>query len=216
MDRHTPFSDEERDILAVRAKRELRKRMRSLRAMIPESQRTARSHALVAHVLAMPAWREARTVALFASMGDEVQLQTLYEAAKSQAKHVALPRVYPRVAEGEPLATRSGLVFLTRFDGATEFATETSDYGIDEPAEESPVVPMGSLDLVVVPCLAVDPRGHRLGYGMGYYDQALPQCARAVTAVVCFDFQLLAELPIRTEDHACQWIVSDKRTLRAE
>ena len=89
--------------------------------------------------------------------------------------------------------------------------------GVREPAPEDPLAKPGSLDAIVVPTLAVDPRGHRIGYGAGYYDRALPQFAPPTsTLAVAFDFQLVAEVPNTEGDVTVGWIVTDSRTLVAE
>jgi len=70
---------------------------------------------------------------------------------------------------------------------------------------------------VLVPALALDSRGHRLGYGAGYYDRTLPRfCPPAVSIGVAYDFQLLVELPVTEGDVPCDWIVTDTRALAAE
>jgi 5-formyltetrahydrofolate cyclo-ligase len=199
-------SDELRDQLAFRAKRELRKRLRAVRAAIPASAIEERSRALCEKVLALDCWRRASSVALFSSMPDEVQCAALYLAAKSQSKRVALPVVI----DEDP-----GLQFRWRWDGAVEHPLVTSMYGIDEPTDETPVAPYESIDLVIVPALGVDDLGHRIGYGKGYYDRALPRCTRAVRVIVAFDFQLLAEVPTRAGDVPGDIVVTDKRTYEA-
>jgi 5-formyltetrahydrofolate cyclo-ligase len=69
----------------------------------------------------------------------------------------------------------------------------------------------------VVPALAVDPRGHRVGYGAGFYDRTLPRFVPpAVSIAVAFDFQLAVEVPTTEGDVAVSWIVTDARELRAE
>jgi 5-formyltetrahydrofolate cyclo-ligase len=73
-----------------------------------------------------------------------------------------------------------------------------------------------SLDVVVVPCLMVEPRGHRLGYGGGWYDRTLPMVAPpAVSIAVAFDFQLSSEVPIEEGDVAVDRIVTETRALAA-
>ena len=87
--------------------------------------------------------------------------------------------------------------------------------GFAEPRSEDPAAE--SLDVVVVPALAVDPAGHRLGYGAGYYDRTLPAyCPPGVAVSVAFDYQLLMEIPVTPADVATTWVVTDARTLRAD
>ena len=68
-----------------------------------------------------------------------------------------------------------------------------------------------------MPALGVAPSGHRIGYGAGYYDRTLPLHAPpAVTLAVAYDFQLLAEVPVTEGDVPVDFIVTDRRVLRAE
>ena len=87
--------------------------------------------------------------------------------------------------------------------------------GFAEPPETAPVAQRGEIDWVVVPALAVDGTGHRIGYGGGYYDATLPDvCPPARSLVVAYDFQLLAELPAEQHDKSCDVVVTDARTVQ--
>ena len=66
---------------------------------------------------------------------------------------------------------------------------------------------------MIVPAVAVDPTGHRIGYGAGFYDRTLPDFPRAVTVGVAFDYALLVEVPEIATDVPLAWIVTDKRTI---
>jgi 5-formyltetrahydrofolate cyclo-ligase len=99
------------------------------------------------------------------------------------------------------------------------FVAEVADLaehplGFHEPAPDAPLAAPGELDVVVVPALAVDPRGHRIGYGAGYYDRALPKHAPPERRVaVAFDFQLVAEVPDTEGDEPVGVVVTDARTI---
>ena len=84
--------------------------------------------------------------------------------------------------------------------------------GFDEPPVEGGAA---EVDLVIAPALAVDERGHRLGYGRGYYDRLLARLQPATTIVVAYDFQLIGEVPTTTSDVALDWVVTDRRSFRA-
>lgn len=194
--------DELRDQIAFRAKRELRKRMRSVRAALPASAIAERSRLIADRVSALEAWSRAKTVALFSSMADEVQCEALVLRAKEQGKRVVLPVV----VDEEP-----GLIFRVSVDGERAYPLAMSAFGIDEPTESAPTVAFDEVDLVIVPALALDDRGHRIGYGRGYYDRTLVRCARARRVAVAFDFQLIAEVPTRAGDEPVHEVVTDKR-----
>jgi 5-formyltetrahydrofolate cyclo-ligase len=205
MDRDEPFENAE-DALRFRAKRELRKRMRSLRAALPPSAIAERSKRIVENLLALETWDPAGTVALFMSLPDEVQLDALIARAREQGKRVVLPVVTDAPA----------LTFRAPFEHGASHSFVTSAYGIREPGEDAPVVAPDAIDLMIVPALAIDPRGHRIGYGAGYYDHTLALATAAQIIGVAFDFQLIAEVPERPADVRVHWIVTDRRVLRAE
>jgi 5-formyltetrahydrofolate cyclo-ligase len=95
-------------------------------------------------------------------------------------------------------------------------ALDEAGFGFREPPTSAPEAQAGDIDVIVVPALAVDPSGHRIGYGAGYYDRTLPPFAPpAVAIVVAYDYQLLAEVPAASHDVRVPWIVTDARTLEA-
>ena len=88
-------------------------------------------------------------------------------------------------------------------------------FGHREPASHDIKAVPGQIDVIVVPALAVDPRGQRIGYGAGHYDRALALHAPWSTGVaVAFDFQLIADTPQTDGDVAVTWVVTDARTLK--
>jgi 5-formyltetrahydrofolate cyclo-ligase len=193
--------------LRRRVKGELRKRMRGLRQTVPASACAAKSLRVVEKLIALPAIAEARAVALFWPMEDrhEVDLRSLHGRLRERGVRVAYPAV-----DGE----NGALVFRFVREPA---AMQPNALGVREPSPEEPEAARGDVDVILVPALAVDPRGHRIGYGAGYYDRALPRFSPMATAVcVAFDFQLLVDLPNTPDDVPVAWIVTETRTLRAE
>ena len=92
---------------------------------------------------------------------------------------------------------------------------ESHGFGFREPSLGDPRRRRTSSTSSWCPALAVDPRGHRIGYGAGYYDRALPRYAPpAITIAVAFDFQLVAEAPNSTFDIPVAWVVTDTRAMR--
>ena len=71
-----------------------------------------------------------------------------------------------------------------------------------------------SADVVLVPAVALDERGYRIGHGKGYYDALLPELPNARRIGMIFDFQLIAEVPITPGDVPVHVIVTDRRTIR--
>jgi 5-formyltetrahydrofolate cyclo-ligase len=196
----------ELDSLKVQAKRHLRRRMRSLRAAIPERARALRSDSLVARLLELPELVSARSIALFWPMEGqmEVDVRKLDQEYRSRGVRV----FYPRVGVAEPHAPEFAET------ASTEDLVE-SGRGFLEPVASNLVATRGDIDVVIVPALAVSATGHRIGYGSGFYDAVLPTLSPPACAIaVAFDFQLLAEVPTMAMDVACALVVTDARVLR--
>jgi 5-formyltetrahydrofolate cyclo-ligase len=192
--------------LRPRAKRQIRQRMRSLRSALPVLSVAARSAAIVERLSVLPAYAEAKSLALFWPIEEknEVDLRPLYHAARERGIKV----YYPFLSAAGP-TVRTG---FRRVDAVTELALGGS--GFAEPREGAPEARRGDIDLMVVPALAVDAGGYRLGYGKGFYDATLPDFRPPARAVaVAFAFQLVSEIPREAHDVRCDTIVTDERVI---
>ena len=184
-------------------KAELRKRMRGLRNTVPASAGLARSVRIVAGLELLPELVAARHVALFHPIEErhEVDLRGLDASLRSRGVSVYYPSIDPNTRD-----------MTFRLVSDLESLREQG-LGFREP--EASAAEPAELDVVVVPCLAADPTGYRLGYGAGFYDRTLPAfCPPAFAVAVAFDYQLLAEIPKGPHDVAVSAVVTDARTLR--
>ena len=205
-EKHEPHSHElpPEDYIRRKVKAELRKRMRGLRKTTPADACNARSARIVSTLEAHPAIVAARTVALFWPIEErhEVDLRPLDASLRARGVKVAYPAI-----DGE-----TGAMTFRVVDAVASL--EEAGFGFREPPKDAPEP--AAIDVIVVPALAVDPTGHRIGYGAAYYDRTLPRFAPpAITIVVAYDFQLLVEVPFGAHDVRCNWIVTDTRTLEA-
>jgi len=193
--------------MGARAKVQLRQRMKALRGAYPASALAEKSARLVTRVAELPAWSAARSVALFWPLLDkhEVDVRPLDALARAAGKAVYYPG-FTRSAEGA-LATD-----LRRTESVADLAVRGQRFL--EPPPDAPAAGRGDVALVVVPALAVALTGHRLGFGVGFYDSMLPDFRPpAVAVVVAFDFQLLAELPVEPHDVAGDLVVTEARSV---
>jgi 5-formyltetrahydrofolate cyclo-ligase len=88
---------------------------------------------------------------------------------------------------------------------------QMGNYGIAEPHPEAPIINSAEVDLILVPSVACDHQGYRLGYGGGYYDRLLssPTWAKIPTIGIVFDFAYLSQLPIDNWDKPLQGVVTE-------
>ncbi len=188
--------------LRQHAKLALRNRMRAVRDALPESACELRSGEITKRLCALPELDRAETVLAFASIGNEVRTQPSIQAAWAAGKRVALPRV---------LGAELQLHFVDSDTVLVEGA-----FSVREPLETAAQVQPEEVDFALVPALAVDPRGYRIGYGGGYYDKLIPRLGHACTCAVAYDFQLISEVPELPFDVAVDLVVTDERVIRAE
>lgn len=192
--------------VTARAKKQIRKRMQTLRSGHPAAALALRSQHVVTRLLAEDWLLAARSVALFWPILErgEVDLRGLDEALRARGSALYYPFM-------EPAATG----FRTGF----RLSSTVGDVAVRggkfaEPPPGAPEATRGDVEVVLVPALAADGRGHRIGYGAGYYDATLGDlCPPAAATIVLFDFQLLAEIPAEAHDVACARVVTDRRTL---
>ena len=165
-------------------KRSIRQKLLKQRRSLDGDACLQYSHQVQQKLLATEHYRQAKVIALYAPIHNEVLTNDLFDAALQDNKRVCFPRVEQNM-----------LQFL-QVDEESQLAPGA--FGVDEPTGTK-MVPIDEIDLVVVPGVAFDRSGYRLGYGQGYYDRAVGSADNAVLAGLAFDFQIVDELP--TEEH---------------
>jgi len=192
------------EFLRIKVKAELRKRLRGVRKTMPLEAAQERSNKIIAQLEAHPAVKSAKSIALFwpIEARKEVDLRPFDRALRARGARIAYPHINPETD-----------VMTFRFVDDVA-ALEEQGYGFAEPPPDAPHV--HELDVVIVPAIAIDPTGHRIGYGAGYYDRTLPRFAPpAVSIAVGYDWQLVAEVPATEHDVRVAWVVTDTRVLDA-
>jgi 5-formyltetrahydrofolate cyclo-ligase len=175
-----------------------------LSAMSPDERRTLGALA-VQRLLASPAFSAARTVVAYASADPEVDTAALLTETLAAGKRFGLPRT-----------ERAGhaMQFHTVTNPAVDL--EIRHFRFPEPRAELPVIPISEIDLVVVPGLAFDSQGNRLGRGAGYYDRFLAHPdLKAACVALAFDCQIVDSVPVLPHDVRIATIYTDTRTIDA-
>lgn len=180
------------------AKTSLRQQVRArLRTLTPE-QRRADSQRICERLLTLPVWKQARIVLLFAPLHDEPDLWPTVAAALKEGKEVSLPKLDPAgfSYHASPIKNLDDL-------GPGKF-------GILEPRHTSAAMALNRLDLVLVPGVAFDARGARLGRGKGFFDRLLAD-VRGTKCGVAFDEQLVDAVPVGPLDIPLNCILTPTR-----
>lgn len=195
--------DEVERALRARAKEALRGRMRGIRRLLPPDACAARSRALCERVLALPELQDARVVVGYVAVRKEADPAAVLAALRAEGRVIGLVRVLDE----------QRLALLRCEDGA---ALVENEQGLLEPPADAPALAPEDIDVILVPALAADAQGQRIGSGRGYYDRLLPSLPRAFKIALVYDFQLLAETPALPHDAPVDCVVSDERVLRVE
>ena len=185
------------------AKQALRGRVLAARDDLPADARAAGSQAIVSRIEALPSLASARTMLLTLPFRSEWDTRPLANRALRAGKRVVVPRV-DRVAR------------MLRLHAVADLDVDiVAGYlGIPEPKASLPAVDPDAIDWVLVPGVAFDAAGRRLGYGGGFYDRLLPLVRTGVPRIAgAFDVQSVDEVPAGPHDRRVDAVVSPTRTL---
>jgi 5-formyltetrahydrofolate cyclo-ligase len=188
--------------LAARKQRLRRELIARRHAVSPEAARRAALRA-AERVVATSEFRTARHIALYAAFGGEIDARPIFDAAARSGKI----RLLPRAQRGSRLG----------FAPVEEWAALVpGDLGALEPAPESVEVRLVRGDLVVVPGIAFDRAGHRLGRGGGHYDRTFDAHTASGPTLfgLGFDFQLVDEVPSGPSDRSVDAVVTESEVVR--
>ncbi|MCL2369023.1 MAG: 5-formyltetrahydrofolate cyclo-ligase, partial [Oscillospiraceae bacterium] len=147
-------------------------------------------------VVALREFQAAATIFCFLGVGAEIDTRPILDAALQMGKTLCLPR-----------CGRDGLmepVPVADLDALTE-----TFYGIPQPSIDLPPLPPGAIDLAVVPGIAFDRQGYRLGQGGGYYDRFLPKL-KGVALGICRAALILPTVPREDHDQPVSILVTEK------
>jgi 5-formyltetrahydrofolate cyclo-ligase len=172
----------------------------NLKNLAPEhrSAESARARALLEK---QSLWKNARTILVYAPLPEEVDVWPLVKTALAERKTICLPRF-------DAVAMK---YVACRIENPGEDLVK-GRFGIREPVDRCALVSLNRLDLVLVPGVAFDLHGRRLGRGKGFYDRLLA-LMQGTTCGVAFDEQIVEEVPVEPHDVPLNCILTPTRWL---
>lgn len=175
-------------------KQALRAQIREKKRAMTEEEIVSRSMALTEKFLSTDAYRQAKTIYGYLSYNQEMRTGPLLAQALKDGKAVAVPKVC-----GEEMR----FILMTDLD-----AVAKGYAGIPEPIADGPIA-QDPTALVLMPGLAFDRQGRRLGYGGGFYDKFLAAEPNHPKIALCYDFQLLSALETDGHDIPVDLVIWD-------
>jgi 5-formyltetrahydrofolate cyclo-ligase len=184
------------------AKRDARDRAGAARNRLRPAARKRASTEAALNLLALTELAAARCLLAYFALPAEIDPLP----ASTALRRTGLTIAYPRIES-------PGVLGVHAVDDEQDLVS--GSFGLSQPREDAAVVELARVDAVIVPGLAFDDRGRRIGYGGGYYDRLLPRlrpdCLRIGLA---FDEQILAEIPAEPHDATVDLIVTQTRVIR--
>jgi 5-formyltetrahydrofolate cyclo-ligase len=191
-------------------KKLLRQRFRLLRDGVAQSDRGLWQAEIYARLFATEEWRQASLICGYSSVRGEIDLEPIRLAAYRAGKTYALPRT-----TGAPADRNMAFCPVAQSDILTP-----GSFGIPEPPSGCTPLPSTALDgaLIIVPGLAFDREGYRIGYGGGYYDRLMADlCAEHIpvtTLGLAFSICVTDTLPHEAHDLPVSCIITERRVAR--
>lgn len=184
-------------------KQSLRKTIRQRLEGMDPTVLHAKSMAACKHLLDTPEFRQANVVMIYMPLPREVDITPVALRGWQEDKTICAPRLSWSQRHMLPVEIRS-----------LESGLTTTQYGIREPAEGEPM-PTEMIDLVIVPALAYDRHGNRLGRGAGFYDRFLSSPHfRGLSVGLAFREQVVDKVPTQDSDRPVHMLVTDEEVLR--
>ena len=182
-------------------KRQLRKKLLEKRNALSEEEVIKKSKFIIRKLLHLKEFKEAKTALLYVSKENEADTTKLIKKLlKENKKTIIVPRVKKGKNELE----------LHKISSFNDLAT--GHYSVLEPIKSS-LVSADKIELVIVPGIAFDKKGNRLGYGNGYYDVLLKKVL-STTIALAYDFQVINHVPSDKLDVPLDIIITDKQVIR--
>lgn len=196
----------QRKEIEMLTKKEIRRAVLKARSELDGETAALASQVICRRILDIESYERAEDVCLYVPVNNEVDVMLLAEAAMEQGKRVWVPKV---IKKGEK--DQAGEMVFNRYEGMDR--TVTGPYDIVESLSEEILEP-GENTLVIMPGVAFTWSRDRIGYGGGFYDRFLQENPQVDTIAVCYDLQVVDEIPVEESDMKPDYVVSETSIYR--
>ena len=197
------------NIESIHEKASLRRHFGALRDSLPPNERAAAETAIRDKLFSLPAWQNSPLICGYMSVRSEMDMMPIWERAIAEGKGYALPVTVTDAREGK--------MIFRRLSGYTPHELISARFGLSEPSDKCPALTLQDFAgaLILVPGLAFDDRGFRIGYGGGYYDRFLATLKQSaipfITAGLAFTACRTSALPREPHDIPVDYVIDERR-----
>lgn len=182
-------------------KNQLKESILEKRNSLPKEEIIEKSRKIKNNLFGLEHYKKSKTIMFFVSFNSEVNTHEMIREAL-RAKTVVVPKVAHHEIEPSLIIDFDNLV-------------PSGKFGILEPIELMKMA-YKNIDLVLVPGIVFDKEGHRIGYGLGYYDKFLKKVPKAIKIGLAFDFQVIDKIPREMHDVPVDVIVTEERVIECK
>ncbi len=168
--------------------------MREQRQSLSPALHAEKSEAICRQLEQLPQYKDAKKILVYVSAKDEVATHALIKDALAAGRQVYVPKIHEATLAICPLSTWEDL--------------QPGTFGILEPCDIATPAQPEEMGLIIVPGLAFDPRGHRIGYGKGHYDKLL-KSTKGYKVGLAFAEQVIEAVPDEAHDVPLDLIITD-------
>ena len=184
-------------------KKALRKEILTKRSILDAVEKEEKDRKILDEFYESNYYREAKNIFIYISYDSEINTKGIINKALMDNKKIYVPRT-------EFKTRLMDAVEITSLDNLIE-----SEYGILEPSVEEPHIDPNEIDLIVVPGVAFDRNGGRMGYGAGFYDRYFKKInednmKKVIKLALAYDFQILEKIPMNEQDVPVNYIITEK------
>ena len=185
-------------------KKALRKEILTKRSILDAVEKEEKDRKILDRFYDSNYYREAKNIFIYISYDSEINTKGIINKALTDNKKIYVPRT-------EFKTRLMDAVEITSLDNLIE-----SEYGILEPSVEEPHIDPNEIDLIVVPGVAFDRNGGRMGYGAGFYDRYFKKInednmKKVIKLALAYDFQILEKIPMNEQDVPVNYIITETK-----
>ena len=185
-------------------KQRIREEILGLRGEIPSSQKSEHSHSIFQKLIGLDFFKTSQNIMAYVAFRNEVDTLPVIRHCLSESKRIIVPMTVPKTRE---------LLLSELKDPERDLRPGT--FGVPEPAPEFiRPFPAQDLDLILVPGVAFDEQGFRIGYGAGYYDRFFARLTRKIPSIgLAFELQIIDRVPAEPTDQPVDFIITENRLI---
>jgi 5-formyltetrahydrofolate cyclo-ligase len=185
----------EKDFDVFRKKSGIRRDLLLRRLSLSPEEVDKSSKEITKNLLRLKRFRNARSIVLYFPIKNEVETRGIFRKAQEFHKEIYFPRIEGSLLEFRKVGDLNEL--------------EPGGFGILEPSQDSARIDIIEVDLVIIPGIAFDRFGRRLGYGGGYYDRVLSKVDKERRIGLAYDFQVLDSIPVEAGDEEVGLVITE-------